>query len=205
LHARGQRDTMTAVARSSFVLTLGLSVLSLAACSSSTPADAGDASTAADTSGGSDAVAVDAKLADGAPFDYCTALSDRATKCGASFDPAKCAATQACADSSVKAEDRGTLLVCLATRACSATEDTCAAVIASKYSSDPAMQAFNKSCMDKRASCADAGASFADDYCGFEAGMFVPNIVNQLRACFDKPCADIGTCYENVVASIGCN
>jgi hypothetical protein len=204
LHARAQGDTMMAVNRSSFRFALGLSILSLAACSSSTPSDAGDASTA-DTSSGSDAVAVDAKLADGAPFDYCTALSDRATKCGESFDPTKCAATQACADSSVKAEDRGTLLVCLATRACSATEDSCAAVIASKYSSDPAMQAFNKTCLDKRASCADAGVAFADDYCGFEAGMFVPNIVNQLRACFDKPCAEIGTCYENVVASIGCN
>src|SRR6185369_5142860 len=111
--------------------------ISSLACSSSSSSDGGDASTTGDSSSGDGAVVFDAKLPDGAPFDYCSALSDRAAKCGGEYDPAKCAATVTCANRAIKAEDRGNLLVCLATRECTASEDTCVGAVSAKYKSDP--------------------------------------------------------------------
>jgi hypothetical protein len=143
-------------------------------------------------------------LPDGAPFDYCKALSERATKCGASFDAVKCARDQGCASRALKPADANAYLGCLATRDCATAEDTCLSAAAAKYTTDPTAEAYSKACLDTRATCT-SGATYSNDLCGVYHGMLVPDALAKLRACFDKPCAEAKTCYDTVIASYGCN
>jgi hypothetical protein len=138
---------------------------------------------------------------DGAPIDLCKGLADRATRCGDGFDPTSCAKEAGCYDRVIKPADRAALVTCFVTRDCAASEDSCVATVSGKYGTDPTVLAYNKACLDKRAAC---GTTFPSDYCGFDLGMLQPDLLAKLRACYDGPCAEVGTCYEAVVAGIGC-
>jgi len=166
-----------------------------------------DASTPTDSSSGSDTSTTPPDshvvLPDGATFDYCKAVSERATKCGTGYDPVRCARDQGCFTRAIKPDDGNAYLVCVATRDCGTSEDSCLSAVAAKYTTDPTAQAYSKACFDRRATCT-ADTAYADDLCGIYHGMLLPDILAKLKACFDKPCADAKICYESIVAGYGC-
>lgn len=133
---------------------------------------------------------------------YCAALQARDTKCGTdSYDATNCQKQHTCFQTIVRPEDRNALLSCFATRACDVSDDRCVADASAKYLSDPVVSAYVKACTEKRTACS---SSFGDDFCGYDIGMFTDEYRAKVRACLDKPCAEVSTCFGAVVSAAGC-
>ncbi|MBI2394646.1 MAG: hypothetical protein HYV09_34070 [Deltaproteobacteria bacterium] len=172
-------------------------------CGGKTAETIADTGATGDGATGADApdAAIDTRL-DGAAFDYCKASADRAAKCGTgAVDPAECAAQLSCYRTIVRSSELDPLLVCFATRECTKKDDQCVADAASKYLSDPAVQAYVKACNEKRTAC---GGGFSDDYCGYDHGLLTDDARAKLKACVERSCAEVSDCFDVVFTAAGC-
>jgi hypothetical protein len=168
---------------------------------SSADAAAGDTRTSSDTAAPIDTGVPPPVDVGPLPFDYCKELGNRASKCGDGFDPTGCAKQLACYDTIVRTEARDELLRCFATRDCAVSDDKCAAASAAKYTTDPVVSEYVKTCTEKRAACTGA---FADDYCGFDHGLFTDEYRAKTRACLDQPCSAVAECFRTIFRAAGC-
>lgn len=185
-----------------------LLALLVAGCGGKATTDdfANDAATGSDTSTKSDGATTvtdsTPTMPDGAPFDFCTALSERATKCGTGpISATECQQQQRCYQTVVRAEDYSPLLTCFATRECGVKDDECVAKQAMKYITDPWTQAYVKACNEKRTACA---SGFSDDYCGYDHGLLNDDIRAKFKLCLDRSCAEIRDCFNTITAAAGC-
>jgi len=167
------------------------------ACSPSVESSTSDASTTSDSSSTSDSVVSDVSVAD-----FCAQTEARIIKCEAgTFDKVKCANQLACYQTLVRPEDKAPFLSCLANRACGVSDDKCVAEVAMKYTTDPTVSAYVKACAEKRTACS---GSFADDFCAYDHGLFTDEYRAKMKACVDKPCAEIGPCFDTIITAAGC-
>ncbi len=165
----------------------------------------GDGASADDATPADGSVAVDTGPADTAVQDsYCERLQKRAMTCGGSFDLGECTRNFTCYMTIMNPDDRTPLFECFATRDCMTSDDACVAKISSKYAADPAIQAYTKSCLDKRSACQASGTTFSDDYCGYDHGLLKPEVRTQLGACLVKDCPAVKGCLDNVYKVYGC-
>lgn len=134
-------------------------------------------------------------------FDYCKETEAREKKCGDTFNAAECSAQLTCLTTVMRPADREELLRCFATRECTESDDSCVAEVSMKYGSDTAVTAYTKACLEKRTACS---GSFTDDICGADYGMFNDTVRAQLKACIEKPCAEVFDCYIGVLDANGC-
>lgn len=168
-----------------FLLALAFSVVACSpSVSSETPTDGG-------TSG-------DTALS----FDYCKEVEARTVRCEAGvYSATECSRQLVCYSTIVRPEDRNGLMECFAKRACGVKDDSCVLTASTKYTSDATVTAFMSACTDKRTACS---ASFPDDYCGVDWGLFTDEYRAKVKACLDKPCAEVGACVSAVYTAAGC-
>lgn len=135
-------------------------------------------------------------------FDYCKEVEARTVRCEAGvYDAATCTKQLGCYTTIVRSEDRNGLMDCFAKRACGVSDDTCVGTASAKYASDATVTAYIKACTDKRTACS---AAFPDDYCGADWGLFTDDVRSKVKACLDKPCADVSPCFQAIYAAAGC-
>lgn len=140
---------------------------------------------------------------DAGATDYCSAASERATRCmSEGFSLSRCHEQLACFKQAVRPDALSTLLTCFATRPCGTSDDRCVAQSAEKFITDPAVQSWVKDCNDKRRACE---GSFSDDYCGYEYGLFTDALRTKMQTCLSRSCAEVRTCFDTVFAAAGCD
>jgi hypothetical protein len=136
-------------------------------------------------------------------MDFCKAMEERDMRCmSGDFVLSECQKQLGCFRSALRPEAVTPLLTCFATRPCGTSDDRCVAQSAEKYISDPVVKDWVNSCLSKRMTC---GGSFADDYCGYEFGMFSDTLRTKMKACLSSSCAEVKTCFDTVFAAVGCN
>jgi hypothetical protein len=134
---------------------------------------------------------------------YCTQESARETACGGT-PKASCADDGACLVGVLRAGVIDSLTSCLLARACGANDDACYAQAAAPHQSEPEVSDYTATCIAKHDACAQAGASFSDDFCA-NAGLFRSDVLDELRTCVLGDCTTIRGCTDAVGASHGCN
>ncbi len=159
----------------------------------------GDGSTVTDTT--------PVTLPDGAPLDFCAAAAERAVRCETgTFSAVQCEQQLRCFKNVARPADLSPLLTCLSTRECGVKDDDCIAKRAMNYISDPVVQAYVKTCNEKRTACSAGGMStFSDDYCGFDHGVMNDDVRAKMKSCVERSCAEIRDCFDTVLAAVGCN
>lgn len=164
-----------------------------------------DDSTTTDAGADTSTMPADANIpiaTDSGTKDYCTAAAERAARCMTGpFDMTECQAQLGCYQRGLRPEVYTPLLTCFATRPCGSSDDRCVAEQAQKYITDPAVQDWVKTCNEKRTSCGD---SFSDDYCGYEFGLMTDALRANMKTCLARSCAEVETCFDTVVAALGC-
>jgi hypothetical protein len=133
---------------------------------------------------------------------YCEKESARTTGCG-SMPNAKCSDNASCLQGVLRPGVVDSLTSCLLARACGTNDDGCYSSAAAPFQNDPAVSEYTMTCLNRRQQCTQAGASFSDDFCA-NAGLFRPDVVQELRACVVGDCAAVRDCYEAVGTSHGC-
>lgn len=175
------------------LLSLLLTSVLCAACGSSVE------SPTTTSDGGTDAK-TDVATADGGASAFCKQLEERDVKCnpGDTFDAAQCTKMVGCYNTAIRAEERESVFSCLVTRTCDTSDDSCFA--ATKYASDPTVQAYSKACLDKRTACSN---SFSD-ICAQSWAMFTDELREKTKACLAKPCAEVFDCFLAATSAAGC-
>lgn len=132
----------------------------------------------------------------------CAQLEARDTSCDAGTSATGCQ-WLTCYGTMMNTADALELAQCISTRACGVSDDSCFSAAGQKYASDPASQAFQTSCFDKRLGCKEAGTGFSDDYCpGYFYGMMKDK--SAMDGCLLQPCEQVASCFKAIVSSAGC-
>ncbi|MEO7093215.1 MAG: hypothetical protein ABI175_08190 [Polyangiales bacterium] len=187
--------------------TLVLCTLLAIGCGGSVSPSTSDAGVGADTSTAGDSasptdtgVPTPFEVGRG-PLDFCKEAGNRASICGDGFDPTKCKQELGCYQTIVRPGDADELLRCFVTRDCGVSQDKCVAGVASKHTSEPAVSEYVATCTKRRTDCTGA---FADDYCGFDYGLFGDDFRVKMRSCLEQPCAAISECFRTITTAAGC-
>lgn len=180
-----------------WVLLLGCFVTATA-CGGLTTTDGADATSDAT---GTDTSASDVGIPRVDAGNFCAEAAGRFARCHRGFDAARCAKAAACFGTVFKPDDGAVYIGCLTKSDCSTSEASCADVVATRYGSDPATQAFAKACRDKRAAC---GGGFTDSLCSAFYGALQAPYFDQLKACLDQPCDAVKGCSDAIFKAAGC-
>lgn len=126
----------------------------------------------------------------------CDQAAARAVQCEAgAFDRAACDQDAKCFSQVMRSEISGPYAQCYGSRPCNQSDDSCLNTAASPYANDPPYVAFRDACLARRTACSN---SFADDFCG-EAVVLASTYLAAWKACLDKPCTDIRSCFDDAL------
>jgi hypothetical protein len=165
------------------------------------PGATGDAQASNADSGAGDAQSGNDGSASGGYTEaqYCADHGARTTKCNVEAAELTCAEEYGCLQK-LRPEAREGLARCLTGRACDKSEDSCFTDAAAAFKAETGT--YVNDCLAKRDSCSED--PYPDDFCVDAIALGGATVIAGVKACLEKPCADVAACFLAAVAPMSC-